>query len=97
MKKPILTLILITLISGYLKAQQHLPDTLILKLSKAQVLAISAKVDSMAMLLTNTSTAPSGQVAEFNARTQAVFSPMWFQVNKQLIADKPKEVKPSNK
>lgn len=90
MKKLILPALLALSLSA---SAQKLPDTVKFKLTAPQILAISAKLDSIQLLLTNTSTAPSAQVSAFEARVNAVFSPMWLQVQKQIVVEKHKEVK----
>lgn len=65
-------------------SQQKLADTTHIKLTPAQVIAISAKVDSMQMLLSNTSTLPGYQISAFNARVQACFMALWLQIQAQV-------------
>lgn len=75
-------------------AQKHLPPTVTIKLSDKQIIAISAKIDSLTMLLNATSTLPSNQVSQFNQRVNIAFAPMWIEVQKGLVAD---SVKKENK
>lgn len=91
MKSLYTTLALALIVSaGY--AQSKLADTSRIKLTAPQIIAISAKVDSMQMLLSNTSTLPGYQIAAFNARVQACFMALWLQVQAQAKKDeKPKK------
>lgn len=92
MKKLILLLI-ITVIGLSAHAQVKLPDTIKLKLTATQMQAIANKIDSLQTTLTMTSTMSSTTISQFNQRVNIAFAPIWEQVRKQLVADKPKEIK----
>lgn len=91
MKQLLILAILICSIS--VSAQSHLPDTIRIKLTASQIQAIANKIDSLQTTLTMTSTMPSSTISQFNQRVNIVFAPLWAQIQKQLVADKPKEVK----
>jgi len=93
MKKHLTITTALILCSIGLFAQTKLADTTRIKLTPAQVIAISSKVDSMQMLLTNTSTLPANQIAAFNSRVQLAFIVLWKQVQQQVVADKAKGAK----
>ena len=85
-----LTTIALIFIVSVSYGQTHLADTTKIKLSAKDVIAISAKVDSLEMLLTNTSHLPSDAISAFNARVNLAFAILWKQVQAQLVVDKPK-------
>lgn len=90
MKRIITTLLTIASLSGFSQTK-HLPPTVTITLSDKQIIAISAKIDSLTMLLNATSTLPSNQVNQFNQRVNIAFQPMWVEVQKGMIADSVKK------
>jgi hypothetical protein len=72
------------------RAQNQIPDTLKLKLSKNELLSITSKIDSLEAILGSTSTLPANQVNSFNQRANNAFSVMWKQIQEQIIEENKK-------
>lgn len=87
MKKTILTLTALISLSIAVSAQsKHLAKVNTIKLTDQQVIAISAKIDTLQQLILQTNQ-PSVFIQQLNSRVNAAFQPLWNQVQKQMVAD----------
>jgi hypothetical protein len=96
MKKDLITIfavIAILLICVFsAKSQQHLPDTVTVKLSQRDLFAITQRIDSLQSAMVSTSVLPANQVTSFNQRLNIALSVMYEQIRRQMVADKVKNV-----
>lgn len=82
-------LLLAALFVGTASAQaKHLPDTVRVKLPAADLIAFSAKIDSMQTALVQTSNLPSAWLQSFMQRVNATLYLLYKQVNDQMVAEK---------
>lgn len=91
----IILAIVITFISLFIgcnaaSAQTHMPDTVTIRLSQRDLFAISQRIDSLQNAMIETSVLPANQVTSFNQRLNLALSVMYIQLQRQMVADKPK-------
>lgn len=71
--------------------QKKLAKETTFKLTDSQIIAISAKIDSLKTLLMSTSSAPANELTKFLNRVDNSLIPFWKPVIDQMVVDSVKK------